>query len=95
MDLILVQETIAAGLSFSSLSSIAAAETMITAVTTTATMAAMVQTITTITAAADAIATATMIAAAHQCADQLCLKCYPEGNLGGSLCKKATSNETA
>ncbi|MBQ8781672.1 MAG: hypothetical protein IJZ72_08380 [Oscillospiraceae bacterium] len=65
MDLILVQETIAAGLSFSSLSSIAAAETMITAVimaaATAVTMAA------TITAATTA---ATTIAAAHRCAEQ-------------------------
>lgn len=69
VDLILVQETIAAGLSFSSLSSIAAAETMITAVTTIATMAATTITAAVITMAVTAIVTATMTAAAHQCAD--------------------------
>ena len=69
VDLILVQETIAAGLLFSSLSSIAAAEIMIMAVTMAAIMA--VTTIAAITTmAADVTAIATMIAAAHQCAEQ-------------------------
>ncbi|MBQ8826926.1 MAG: hypothetical protein IJ007_07530 [Oscillospiraceae bacterium] len=66
MDLTLVQVTTAAGLSFSSLSSIAAAEIMITVVTMAAitavtTMAAVITTAVT--------AAAIMTAAAHQCAD--------------------------
>ena len=66
VDLTLVQVTTAAGLSFSSLSSIAAAEIMITVVTMAAITAAttMAAVITTAVTAA-----AIMTAAAHQCAD--------------------------
>lgn len=82
VDLILVQETIAAGLSFSSLSFIAAAETMITAVTTIAattitTAAAIIITITAATA------TVTVTAAAHQCAEMH--KTTPRGKSLGAF----------
>ena len=73
VDLTLVQETTVAGLLFSSLSSIAAAEIMITVVTmaatTAATIAATIITAAVITTAVTAAAI--MIAAAHQCADNL------------------------
>ena len=89
VDLILVQETIAAGLSFSSLSFTAAAETMITAVimaaATVATMAAIIITVAIMVATATAIATATMTAAAHLCAEQKKHKALPRGKSLGAF----------